>query len=347
VVAAGEYSPLVAAAAGVVAAAAARRRVGRTHGPGPALVAAGAAAVAAWPAVQAVRVTRAAEAATARLGPPAPPTPAHDGAVSERAVRYPAADGRTELTLRLVRPRAAPGVPAGARPTLVVLYGGAWQRGAAGQSAAVDRRFAARGYTVVALDYRHAPAFRHPAPLDDVRRGLALVRDSAAAWGADPARVVLWGRSSGAHLALLAAWAPDGAEVRPPPVRGVIDEYGPYDLAAGYADPPRPDPIDVRAVLRAYAGGAPRDAGGVYRAASPASYVRPGLPPALLVYGGRDHVVLPRFGRAAAAALGRSGVPAVYAELPWAEHGFDLAPGGLGARVAERLAEGFAARVTR
>lgn len=71
------------------------------------------------------------------------------------------------------------------------------------------------------------------------------------------------------------------------------------------------------------------------------------LPPALLVYGGRDHVVRPRFGRAAAAALARAGDRVVYAELPWAEHGFDLAPGGLGARVTARLVDGFLARVTR
>jgi acetyl esterase/lipase len=247
------------------------------------------------------------------LGLPSPPR------VTERVLQYAAADG-SPLTLRVYRDTQW---AHGGRPTVVVLYAGAWQNGDAAQGAPLQRWLAAHGYLVVALDYRHAPRFRHPAQLDDVRAGLALVRDSAAAWGGDPARVALLGRSSGGHLAMLAGW-----DSPPLPIRGVIDFYGPFDLARGYVDRPSPDPRDVRAVLRAFLGGPPDAMPDRYRDASPASLVRPGLPPALLVYGGRDHLVKPEFGRDAAAALRRSGVPVVYVELPWAEHGFDLAAGG-------------------
>ena len=48
------------------------------------------------------------------------------------------------------------------------------------------RYFAARGYVVAAIDYRHAPASRWPAQIDD------------------PTRLVLVGRSAGAQLALVA-----------------------------------------------------------------------------------------------------------------------------------------------
>ncbi len=346
VVVAGEASPLVAALALGLAVIAATRRPRRR---GLTMAALLAAAVAGVPWVQARAAQRAGASAIAALRVPPPAAPAGRlppgdpprGAgerIDERALPYAAADG-TPLRGRLLR--SAGGA---ARPTFVVVYGGAWRSGDAEQGASFDRQLVADGYTVVALDYRHAPAFHYPAPLDDVRRGLRLVRDSAAAWGVDPARLILWGRSSGAHLALLAAW--DDTTTAAPPVRGVIDYYGPVDLVEGYRHPPRPDPIDARDVLRDFLGGTPDQRPSQYRDASPITHVRPGLPPTLLIYGGHDHLVEARFGRALDAALAAAGDAAAYVELPWAEHGFDAAPGGLGERVATALALQFAARVT-
>ena len=265
--------------------------------------------------------------------------PGADG-VEARAVSMRSADG-SPLALRLYRDSAGAPAP---RPVVVVVYAGAWRSGDATQAERVSRHLARLGHVVLAADYRHAPRHRHPAQVDDVRGALALLRDSAAAWGADTGRVALWGRSSGAHLAMLAAWG-EGAEAPPLSVRGVVAFYGPYDLAAGYADPPRPDPIDVRAVLRGYVGGPPEAMPDRYRAASPSSRVRGGLPPTLLVYAGRDHLVRPRFGREAAAALRAAGSPVVHVELPWAEHGFDLAPLGADGAAALWVAERFLARV--
>lgn len=346
VVLAGELAPYVALAAAGVAVWALAARPRHVGAAALALAAFGVALV---PGVQARAAARAAAASIARMpagdGEPRP-SPAADrgtepGAIEERPVRYAAADG-TPLTLRLFRPAGA-----GTHPTLAVLYGGAWRSNDATQAAGLHRRLAARGYTVVALDYRHAPAHRYPAQLDDVRRGLALLGDSAAAWGANPSRLVLWGRSSGAHLAMLAAWtAPGSPATSPaPPVRGVIAFYGPVDLADGYAHPPRPDPLDVRRVLRQFLGGTPAAIPARYREASPIVHVRPGLPPTLIVYGGRDHLVEARFGRRVAAALARAGSPVVDVELPWAEHGFDFVPGGVGARVAHGAVDRFLARV--
>jgi acetyl esterase/lipase len=341
VVLSGEYGLGVAAAAAGVALWAVLARPRRWGAAGLALV---AMAVGAWPAVQARAALRAGGAAVAALPATAGPRPPRAEAVVDDSTRYAAGDG-TSLTLRRFHPErdAGSGRTPGPHPTLVVLYAGAWRTGDAGQSAGVHRALARRGYTVVALDYRHAPAHRFPAQLDDVRRGLALVRDSAAAWGVDTGRVVLWGRSSGGHLALLAALG--AAPVPGLRIRGVVAFYGPTNLAEGYRRTPRPDPIGVRGVLTGFLGGAPGQMPGRYAAASPVTSARAGLPPALLVYGGRDHVVEPRFGREMAAALRRAGSPVAYVELPWAEHGFDFARGGAGARVGNALVGRFLARV--
>jgi acetyl esterase/lipase len=247
------------------------------------------------------------------------------GDVQERTVRYAAADG-TPLEMRLF---FNPHGFSGKRPVVVVLYGGAWRGGAPTQSESVSRALAQKSYFVAAIDYRHAPRFRYPSQLDDVRRSLALLRDSAASWNADTSRIALLGRSAGGHLAELSAYSPGDH-----PVRAVIAIYAPWNLADGYRDPPVPDPIGTRGVIGNFLGGTPDAIPQRYHDASPSSYVRAGLPATLLIYGARDNIVKPEFNRTAAAALRGAGNHVVQVELPWAEHGFDFVPGGLGSRVA-------------
>jgi acetyl esterase/lipase len=57
------------------------------------------------------------------------------------------------------------------------------------------------GVAGLILKYRHAPAFRHPAPLQDAQRALRLVRARAKEWKLDPSRVGILGFSAGGHLA--------------------------------------------------------------------------------------------------------------------------------------------------
>lgn len=224
----------------------------------------------------------------------------------------------------------------GARPAVIDIYGGAWQRGTPKDNRKLDSYLAARGYAVFAIDYRHAPAARFPAQLDDVRAALAYIRENAARYRTDPQRLVLCGESAGAQLALLAAYEPG-----PAPATAVISFYGPTDLASGYSDVPFPDPLDVRAVLRTYLGGTPSEVPERYRAASPVMYVRASLPPTLLIQGRRDHIVKPRFARELQKALLAKGNRAVLVELPWAEHAFDAVFGGIGIQLGLDAVERF------
>jgi acetyl esterase/lipase len=57
------------------------------------------------------------------------------------------------------------------------------------------------GVAGVVLKYRHAPKYRHPAPLDDARRAIRMVRWKSKEWGLDPDRVGVMGFSAGGHLA--------------------------------------------------------------------------------------------------------------------------------------------------
>jgi acetyl esterase/lipase len=245
----------------------------------------------------------------------------HDVVV--RTIPYAAPDAQ-RLSLRIYSQG-----PAALRPTVIVLYGGAWRNGSPEQCENVSRALASRGFTVAAIDYRHVPRARYPSQIDDVNRALVLLRDSSESWGIDYKRMAILGRSSGGQLAELAAFAPNQFGFK-----AVIALYAPFDLAEGYADLPSPDPIGVRSVLSGFLNGTPEQQPRRYQAASPSTWVRPGLPPTLLIFGRRDHIVKAAFNREAAAALRAVHVPVVAVELPWAEHGFDMAPAGLGAQLA-------------
>jgi acetyl esterase/lipase len=252
-----------------------------------------------------------------------------------RGVPVAAVDGQS-LTVDVYVPPSN-----GIRPTVVQIYGGAWQRGSPGDNANIARELAARGFAVFAIDYRHAPRWRWPAQLADVRLALRWVREHAAAYGADSSRIALFGRSAGAQLSMLAAYEPGASEVR-----AVVNYYGPVDLVDGYRHPPTPDPLDVRAVEVALFGGPPEQFPDAYRSASPIAYIalrRGRLPPTLSVYGGRDHVVLPRYGRQLHERLTAAGATSVLLEIPWAEHAFDALPSGPSAQLALYYTERFLA----
>ncbi|HSM81470.1 MAG TPA: alpha/beta hydrolase [Nodosilinea sp.] len=245
------------------------------------------------------------------------------------------------LPLDIYQPSFEPD-PQRPHPTLVTIYGGAWRHGEPAATARFSTYMATQGYTVVAIDYRHAPEHRFPTQLEDVQAALGWMVDHAATYRIDPNRLALVGWSAGAHLALLAAYQPGAL-----PVQAVVNYYGPVNLAAGYYDPPVPDPIDTRAVLEAFLGGTPEQLPQAYRQASPISYARSGLPPTLLIYGQRDHLVKPSYGQQLYDQLQANGNRAALIAIPWAEHAFDAVFRGPSNQIALYYTERFLAWALR
>jgi acetyl esterase/lipase len=198
---------------------------------------------------------------------------------------------------------------------------------------------------VFAIDYRHAPTFRWPVQIDDVNDALRWVAAHAAEYGGDTSRVVLMGRSAGAHLATYAAWF-----TSPIHVRGVVSYYGPADLVEAYKNPPRPDPLHVRAVEEGLIGGTLaqmperyRDASTIYRLGE----MHAPVPPTLLIYGGRDHIVEARYGARLASVIAGAGGQVAYLEIPWAEHASDAVFNGPSSQIALYHTERFIAWAVR
>ncbi len=244
------------------------------------------------------------------------------------------------LYLDLYQPSAV-----GKYPVIVLLYGGGWTNGSSSENAEFGEFFAARGYVVVALEYRLAPRHRFPTQVEDVSQALRFVREQAEAYEIDRDRIALLGWSAGAHLAMLAGFqsTPSASGIR-----SIVDYYGPVDLAAGYADPPVPDPLNVRQVLETFIGGPPSEFPKAYAEASPITYAKAAapdsLPPVMLVYGGRDHIVEPKYGRLLYDQLRASGNTAVWVRIPWAEHAFDKVFNGISNQLALHFVERFLAQ---
>ena len=246
-----------------------------------------------------------------------------------------ASPGGVPLTVDIYQPMRG-----GPYPAIVQIYGGAWQRGVPGSDAPFAARLASSGYVVFAIDYRHAPAWKWPAQIDDVRTALGWVRAHASEYSADASKLVLFGRSAGSQLAMVAG-------LQDPGVTAVISFYGPVNLTNGWRNPPRPDPIGSRAVLEAYLGGTPDQMPDRYQEASPITYVSAKAPRTLLIYGSRDHIVQPQYGRTMHAALRDAGAKSEFVEIPWADHAFDALPGGLSGQLSLFHVERFLADVFR
>ena len=95
-----------------------------------------------------------------------------------------------------------------------MIPGGSWQRSRRWTFAALNAYLASRGCSVAVVEYRTAPEFLFPAALEDVRQALAYLKENAGNLGVDPERLVLLGRSAGAQLALLEAYAGGNESIR-------------------------------------------------------------------------------------------------------------------------------------
>lgn len=239
------------------------------------------------------------------------------------------------LTLDVYRPQKV-----GRFPVVVQIHGGSWRNGDPSEYSDFAQWLTNAGYVVFSIDYRRAPEWKWPTQLADVDSALAWINAHSNEYEADTTRIVLLGRSAGGHLAMLAAYTRQR-----PSIRGVISLYGPIDLAGAYRNPPRPDPLKIRAIEDDFIGGPPDKFAKQYAEASPMTYATSdrghSLPPTLLIYGGRDNVVEAKYARLFAERLNESGTSAAYLEIPWAEHAFDAVFSGVSSQLSLYYIERF------
>lgn len=228
-------------------------------------------------------------------------------------------------------------------PCVVVVHGGGWDSGDRTQLEPLNRFLVAEGYAVASVDYRLAPKYQYPAPVEDVDAALAYLRRNAGELGIDSANLVLLGRSAGGQIALQAAY--QGA--RGEGIRGVIAFYAPGDMVYGYSIPCNPLILDSRKLMEVYLGGSYSQVPANYVASSPIEALRAGSPPTLLLHGHPDVLVSYQHTVHMDAKLNALGVPHFIVDLPWATHGFDYFFSGPGSQISLYFIERFLAKVTQ
>jgi acetyl esterase/lipase len=193
---------------------------------------------------------------------------------------------------------------AGGGPVLIHLHGGGFSFAPGGKSFYARRllfRLAQEGWVCMSATYRLTGTF--PDALIDVKKVIAWARAHAGEHGGDPDRIVLTGSSFGARLATLAGFTANdpafqpGFEQADTSVAAVVGLYGYYGSITDGNSPP----------------------------SSPIDYADRGSAPLLIVHGEQDTLTPPKRARTLAEkAAGATANPVVYAELPGAQHSFDL-----------------------
>jgi len=102
------------------------------------------------------------------------------------------------LALDIHAPKEASGAP-----VVMYVHGGYWKAGDKSQKGHLPEFFCRRGIVFVSLNYRLAPAVKHPVLIQDVARAVAWVHDHVAEHGGDAAQLYLTGHSAGAQLVAL------------------------------------------------------------------------------------------------------------------------------------------------
>ncbi len=190
-------------------------------------------------------------------------------------------------------------------PTLVYLHGGGFRWGRKSREArALIFRLASQGWTCISANYHlsRTPAEGFPTHLIDVKKLIAWARTDGRAHGVDPDAIFLAGSSAGAHLTAMAALTANDPAFQP----GF--EQADTSITAGIG-------------LGGYYGSLGDDD---HPPTTPLAYDGPS-PPFFVVHGTQD-TYTPVDGARRLVEHLRSTTTSVvaYAELPGAQHSFDL-----------------------
>jgi acetyl esterase/lipase len=197
------------------------------------------------------------------------------------------------------------------------------------QLVAFIKPFVDAGYTVFVPDYRMAPRFTYPAPVEDIQRAVRFVRFNAKKYDIDPDHIGGVGFSAGAHLISMVALMdgkPTDRDQSPvgqvsASLQAVVSGATPANLGenasvlenAGWTSGFIGDLVAP--------GMAPNSE--VYKklmAASPITYVAAGAPPFFLIHADKDAEVPMQIEVEFQQALEKVGTPVKLVVVPDTEH---------------------------
>ena len=217
----------------------------------------------------------------------------------------------------------------GRAPVLLQIPGGAWMIGSKRQQAyPLMSHMAELGWVCVAINYRLSPRSTWPDHIVDVKRAIAWTKEHIGEYGGDSDWIAITGGSAGGHLSALAALTANDPQFQPgfedadTTVRAAVPFYGVYDLTrTDNALHPLMTPMLAKRVFKLGRS----ESAAAFRAASPITHISADAPPFFVLHGRNDSLIPVEQARSFTARLREiSSQPVVYAELPFAQHAFDI-----------------------
>lgn len=194
-------------------------------------------------------------------------------------------------------------------PVIMSIHGGGFMAGDKSDDQVVPMlEGLARGYAVVAVNYRLSWEALFPALVYDVKAAVRWVRANAQQYHFDSERIAAWGGSAGGYLSLMlgvTAGIPSLEDLRmgnpeqPCHISAVVDWYGPTNfltmdeqLAANGLTPAQgTEHSGANSPESLLLGAKITDIPDKVQAASPKTYLRVNAPPTLIQHGDRDPTV--------------------------------------------------------
>jgi acetyl esterase/lipase len=243
--------------------------------------------------------------------------------------------------------------PAGHAPVLLQIPGGAWATGnKRGQAHPLMSHLAELGWVCVSINYRLSPKATWPDHIIDVKHAIAWVRMHIAEYGGDPDFVAITGGSAGGHLSSLAALTAGDPAFQPgfedvdTRLQAAIPFYGVYDFTRDDPDALNPGmlPFLEKLVMKQTRADHPQ----CFASASSIAHVTSDSPPFFVLHGRNDSFIPVTQARSFVERLREASTqPVVYAEMPCAQHAFDMFGSARAAHAAVAVEQFLAEIYTR
>jgi len=238
------------------------------------------------------------ESLKAMAAPPPPEAP--EGVTVLRDIEF-TRTAQGSLLLDVYLPTTRSNTPL---PVLMFIYGGGWAMGNKHQVTMLNgQRFSQHGYAVVSISYRLSDVATFPAQIHDCKAALRWVRQEAKTYGFNPLKIGVFGGSAGGHLSALLGTSAGVADLEGDlptnqqqftgPVQAVVDFFGLTDLSQ--ADSQRrliSHKYDSKfSFATNFLGGLVSQMVDQVKRANPINYIKPSMPPFLIIHGKQDRVV--------------------------------------------------------
>lgn len=200
--------------------------------------------------------------------------------------------GRRKLCLNVFKPRGPEGRY---YPAVLMIYGGGWRSGDTSLVVPMAERLAAKGFVTVTPEYRLSVEALYPAAVIDLKTAVRWMRANASHYSIDTTRIASYGCSAGGELASFLGTTGDIKHFdvgeyldHSSAVEAVVNVDGLLDFTDINSTRYDKNP-DKPSAAHLWFGVSYRNDPGIWKAASPISYVSNSSPPMVFINSGQKH----------------------------------------------------------